>query len=83
MAKLKIKLKDLFYGGCSVLSPYQDIQIMDSQTGEFYTDVTYIAGGSMDNMSAIDSHLDDEVHGVTAKIAEDGKPYLMISIVSK
>lgn len=71
-----MKLKELF----GIISIYQDIQLMDSQTGEILTDVTYISGGSRGNIESIESHESDLVHGITAKIAEDETPYLLVTI---
>lgn len=73
-----MKLKDLF----NYISPYQDIQIMDAQTGEILTDVTYISGGSRSNIEAIESHEEDLVHGITAKITADDEKtaYLLVTI---
>ena len=71
-----MKLKELM----KLIDPYQDLQIFNAMTGEYYTDVIYVAGGSPINMEGLDSHLDDIVHGISAGISYEGVPYLRIAI---
>lgn len=59
---------------------FQDLQLINAKTGEVYTDVTYLAGGSPDNLDNIDTHKKDIVHGISAGISNDGEPYVRISI---
>ena len=60
--------------------PFQDIQLINAKNGICYTDVTYQAGGSPDNLAAIYEHLEDKVYGIAAEQAKDGNPYLVITI---
>jgi len=62
-------LKDLI----KCLGPYQLFQLMDAQSGEVFTTVTYLNGGSED----IEPYYRDTVHGISAgvtKTKEDGTP---------
>lgn len=59
---------------------FQDLQLINAKTGEVYTDVTYLAGGSPDNLDNINTHKKDIVHGISAGISNDGEPYVRISI---
>lgn len=57
------------------VSPYQDLQLRDAQSGECFTTVTYLNGGS--EGGEIEMHYNDTVHGVSAGISktkEDGTP---------
>ena len=57
------------------ISPYQHFQLKDAQSGECFTSVTYLDGGSEGD--EIDLHRDDVVHGVSAGICKnkwDGTP---------
>ena len=70
-----MKLKDL----CEVFSPYQNIQIGDSKTGEPLGYVTYLADSGCD----IESYEDYEVYGIAPKQSKAGKMYLAILLVMK
>lgn len=59
---------------------FQDLQLINAKTGKVYTDVTYLAGGSPDNLDNINTHKKDIVHGISAGISNDGEPYVRISI---
>jgi len=78
-----MKLKDLL----ECIGPYQDLQLIDAQSGECFTTVTYLNGGSENE--EIESHHDDIVHGLSAGICkrkEDGTPlneeipYLVVTL---
>ena len=71
-----MKLEDLL----KMIDVYQDIQLVNAKTGEVYTDVTYLAGGSTDNIDNINNHKTDLVHGISAGISDGGQPYVRISI---
>lgn len=59
---------------------FQDLQLINAKTGEVYTDVTYLAGGSPNNIDNINTHKKDIVHGISAGIANDGEPYVRIAV---
>lgn len=73
-----MKLKEFL----ELISIYENIQLMNAKTGKFYTDVTYLAGGSCSNINAIEAHETDVVHGVSVGLTkgEDPEPYLLITL---
>ncbi len=71
-----MKLKELM----RFIDPYQDLQLFNAMTCECYTDVTYVGGGSKDNMEALDAHMEDLVHGISSGISNAGSSYLRITV---
>lgn len=71
-----MKLKELL----EFVDIYQDMQLINAMTGEVFTPVTYLEGGHPDSLDCIESHKEDIVHGVSAGIANDGEPYLKVTI---
>lgn len=65
-----MKLKDLI----ELLSPYQDIQLGDSKTGEPLNTMSYIADSACD----IVSYEDYDVYGIAPKVNQKGEAYLAI-----
>ena len=71
-----MKVKEL----CDVLSPFQNIQVCDSKTGEAFTYVNYLADNGCE---VYDSYGDDDIYGIAPKVDKDGKPYLAILVELK
>ena len=71
-----MKVKEL----CDVLSPFQNIQVFDSKTGEPITSMDYLADSSCE---VYDSYGDDDIYGIAPKVNKDGKPYLAILVELK
>lgn len=67
-----LTLKDLF----PVLSPFQDFQIIDSQTANSLTGVDYLADSSCE----ASTYESDTVCGITPKVDKEGNPYLAILV---
>ncbi len=67
-----LTIKDLY----SVLSPIQNFQIGDAQTGEPLTAVDYLS----DSGCEADAYDDYEISGIAPKIDKDGDPYLAIYV---
>ena len=62
---------------CNVLSPFQNIQVGDSKTGEPMTYVNYLADSSCEVEG---SYGDYDVYGIAPKIDKEGKPFLAILV---
>jgi len=67
-----MKVKDLY----PVISPYLDIQIVDSKLDGPITPVSYLA----ESRCEIDSYADYEIYALIPRIDKDGDAYLAILV---
>lgn len=67
-----MKVKDLY----PVISPYLDVQIMDSKLDGPITPVSYLA----DSRCEINNYADYDIYALIPRIDKDGKAYLAILI---
>jgi hypothetical protein len=65
-------VKELF----NTVSPFLDMQICDSKTGEPLTGVDYLANSGCD----LCTYEEDDIYGIAPKVNKDGKLYLAILI---
>jgi len=70
-----ITVKELY----NIVSPYLDMQIGDSKTGEPLTCVDYLA----DSRCELYNYEEYDVYGITPKVNKEGKPYLAILVELK
>ena len=71
-----MKVKEL----CNILSPFQEIQVFDSKTGEPVGSLSYLADSRCD---VYDSYGDDDVYGIAPKVNSEGESYLAILVELK
>jgi hypothetical protein len=70
-----MKVKDLY----PVISPFLDIQIVDSKMDTPLTSLSYLA----DSGCEVDSYADYDIYALIPRIDKDGNAYLAILIENK
>lgn len=71
-------LKDLIP---SIITRYEEIQLVSAKTGRCLTDVTYFEGGSPENVADIEGNMENQVIGLSSDISDRGNPFIRIMVI--
>ena len=71
-------LKDLIP---SIITRYEDVQLVSAKTGRCLTEVTYFDGGSAYNVETIEDNMDKQVIGLSSGLSDNHTPFIRIMII--